>query len=91
MGSSDRYQTWGRGEGDKHMTFTCVFVDWRFLSVMGIDIVEGRNFRQTDGDVYIFSESAKKKYPWLAVDKPIIHHLACGRQPAAHRLRGAQQ
>ena len=71
LGSSDRYQTWGRGEGDKHMTFTCVFVDWRFLSVMGIDIVEGRNFRQTDGDVYIFSESAKKKYPWLVVDKPI--------------------
>ena len=71
LGSSDRYQTWGRGEGDKHMTFTCVFVDWRFLSVMGIDIVEGRNFRQTDGDVYIFSESAKKKYPWLDIDKPI--------------------
>lgn len=71
LGSSDQYQTWGRGEGDKHMTFTCIFVDWRFLSVMGIDIVEGRNFRQTDGDVFIFSESAKKKYPWLAVDKPI--------------------
>ena len=71
LGSSDRYQTWGRGEGDKHMTFTCVFVDWRFLSVMGIDIVEGRNFRQTDGDVFIFNESAKKNYPWLAVDKPI--------------------
>ena len=71
LGSNDRYQTWGRGEGDKHMTFTCLFVDWRFLRVMGIDIVEGRNFRQTDGDVYIFNESAKKKYPWLAVDKPI--------------------
>ena len=71
LGSNDRYQTWSRGEGDKHITFTCIFVDWRFLSVMGIDIVEGRNFRQTDGDVYIFNESAKKKYPWLAVDKPI--------------------
>ena len=53
------------------MTFTCIFVDWRFLQVMGIDIVEGRNFRETDGDVYIFNESAKKKYPWLAIDKPI--------------------
>ena len=71
LGCSDRYQTWGRGKGDKHMTFTCIFVDWRFLSVMGIDIVEGRNFRKDDGDVYIFNESAKKKYPWLAVDKPI--------------------
>ena len=71
LGCSDRYQTWGRGKGDKHMTFTCIFVDWRFLDVMGIDIVEGRNFRKDDGDVYIFNESAKKKYPWLAVDKPI--------------------
>ena len=71
LGCSDRYQTWGLGEGDKHMTFACIFVDWRFLDVMGIDIVEGRNFRETDGDVYIFNESAKKKYPWLAVDKPI--------------------
>ena len=71
LGSDDRYQTWGRGEGDKHMTFACIFVDWRFLQVMGIDIVEGRDFRETDGDVYIFNESAKKKYPWLALGKPI--------------------
>ena len=71
LGSSDHYQKWGRGEGDKHMTFTCIFVDWRFLDVMGIDIVEGRNFRKDDGDVYIFNESAKKQYPWLTVDKPI--------------------
>ena len=71
LGCSDRYQTWGRGEGAKHMTFSCIFVDWRFLDVMGIDIVEGRNFREMDGDVCIFNESAKKKYPWLAVDKPI--------------------
>ena len=71
LGSSDHYQKWGRGEGDRHMTFTCIFVDWRFLDVMGIDIVEGRNFRKDDGDVYIFNESAKKQYPWLAVDKPI--------------------
>ena len=71
LGSSDSYMTWGRGEGDKHMNFTCIFVDWRFLDVMGIDIVEGRNFRKDDGDVYIFNESAKKKYPWLTVDQPI--------------------
>ena len=71
LGSSDDYQTWGRGNGDKHMNFTCIFVDWRFLSVMGIDIKEGRNFRKDDGDVYIFNESAIKKYPWLTIDQPI--------------------
>jgi len=46
-------------------------VDWRFLDIMGIDIVEGRNFRKDDGDVYIFNESAKKQYPWLAASQPI--------------------
>ena len=71
LGSSDNYMTWGRGEGDRHISFTCIFVDWRFLDVMGIDIVEGRNFKRGDGDVYIFNESAKKQYPWLAVDQPI--------------------
>ena len=71
LGTGDSYMTWGRGEGDKHMNFTCIFVDWRFLDVMGIDIVEGRNFKKGDGDMYIFNESAKKLYPWLTVDEPI--------------------
>ena len=71
LGSRDSYMQWGRGNGDKHMNFTCILVDWRFLSVMGIDIVEGRNFRETDGDVYIFNESAKKQYPWLTAGEPI--------------------
>ena len=71
LGSSDGYMTWGKGNGDKRLNFTCIFVDWRFLSVMGIDIKEGRNFRKDDGDVYIFNESARKKYPWLTVDQPI--------------------
>ena len=71
IGSGDRYMTWGRGEGDKHIAFTCIFVDWRYLDVMGIDVVEGRNFRKDDADVFIFNESAKKQYPWLAVDQPI--------------------
>ena len=71
LGTGDRYMTWGRGEGNKHMNFTCIFVDWRFLEVMGIDIKEGRNFRKDDGNVYIFNESAKKQYPWLTVGQPI--------------------
>ena len=70
LGTEDRYQVWGRGSGDKHMNFTCIFVDWRFLDVMGIEITEGRGFKESDGDVFVFNESAKKQYPWLAVDQP---------------------
>ena len=70
LGTGDRYQVWGRGEGDKHLNFTCIFVDWRFLDVMGIEITEGRGFKESDGDVFVFNESAKKQYPWLAVDQP---------------------
>jgi putative ABC transport system permease protein len=71
LGSKDDYMQYGTGNGDKYIAFTFFFVDWRFLDVMGIDIVEGRNFRKDDGDVYIFNESAKKQYPWLTLDQPI--------------------
>lgn len=71
LGTRDGYQVWGKGSGDKHLDFTSIMVDWRFLDVMGIDIVEGRNFRESDGDVYIFNESAKKQYTWLTLNEPI--------------------
>jgi putative ABC transport system permease protein len=38
--------------------------------VLGIKITEGRNFKPGDGDVYIFNEAARKKYPWMKVDEP---------------------
>ena len=36
---------------------------------MGIQITEGRKFKPGDGDVYIFNEAARKKYPWMKVDQ----------------------
>ncbi len=71
LGSSDSYQVWGRSSRDKHLNFTCIFVDWRFLDVMGIEITEGRGFKESDGDVFVFNESAKKQYDWLRVNEPI--------------------
>lgn len=63
---------WGRGEGEQRMQFNCLPVDYHYLDVMGIKLTEGRNFLPTDGDVYIFNEAARKKYPWLKVDQPIL-------------------
>lgn len=70
LSSGDTFMEWGRGEGEKHMMFTCFPVDWRYLKVMGIRVTEGRDFKPGDGDVYIFNEAAKEQYPWMAVDEP---------------------
>ena len=79
LSSGDLYMGWGRGSEDKHIQFDALPVDYRFLEVMGIRITEGRGFKPGDGDVYVFNEAARKKYPWMKVgelattnDLPIV-------------------
>ena len=69
LSSSDSYMGWGRGSDDKHIQFDVLPVDYRYLKVMGIRITEGRDFKPGDGDVYIFNEAARQKYPWMKVDQ----------------------
>ena len=70
LNSADNYMSWGRGSGNLSINMICFPVDYRYLSVMGIKITEGRNFKPGDGDVYIFNEAARKKYPWMKVGEP---------------------
>lgn len=70
LSTQDTYMRWGRGEGDYNISFTCMPVDWHYLSTMGIKITDGRNFKPGDKDVYIFNEAARQKYKWMGVDKP---------------------
>ncbi len=70
LSSSDIFMEWGRGEEDKYIKFSCFPVDWRYLRVMGIRVLEGRDFKPGDGNVYIFNEAAKKQYAWMTVDEP---------------------
>lgn len=72
LNSSDNYMSWGRGSGERAINMVCFPVDYRYLSVMGIKITEGRDFKPGDGDVYIFNEAAHKKYPWMRVDEPAV-------------------
>ena len=69
LSSNDSYMGWGRGSDDKHIQFDVLPVDYRYLKVMGIRVTEGRDFKPGDGDVYIFNEAARKKYPWMKVDQ----------------------
>ncbi len=66
--SSPSEQYTGRGlqyKGEQ-INFTYLPVHYNFLKVMGIEIIEGRDFRQEDTNtlqgVYIFNETARERY-----------------------------
>ena len=66
LSSSEQYMGWGREYRDRNIQYQCLPVDPNFLEVMGIDVVEGRGFRESDKDtengVYVFNEKARRDY-----------------------------
>ena len=57
---------WGREYKGNDINFQCYPVAYNFLSVMGIEIVKGRNFTRADEEaesgVMIFNEEAQRQY-----------------------------
>jgi putative ABC transport system permease protein len=66
LSSSDQYMGWGRNYKGEGISFQCLPVHYTFLKVMGIEITEGRDFRQGDESTqqgaYVFNETARKQY-----------------------------
>lgn len=66
LSSQDQYMGWGRTYQDKDIGFQCLPVDPSFLKVMGVEITDGRDFREEDQKtrhgVYIFNEKARHDY-----------------------------
>jgi putative ABC transport system permease protein len=66
LSSSDSYTKWGRKYRGKDVLYMVFSVDYAFLKVMGIQISDGRDFRQEDTNmeqpVWVFNESARKEY-----------------------------
>ena len=66
LSSSDQYMGWGRQYKGENISFQCLPVHYTFLKVMGIEITEGRDFRQEDANreygVFVFNETAQKRY-----------------------------
>ena len=66
LSSSDQYMGWGREYKGGNISYQCIPVTTSFLDVMGINVTEGRNFREEDAKgespVAIFNESAKAQY-----------------------------
>ncbi|WP_080904208.1 ABC transporter permease [Parabacteroides sp. Marseille-P3160] len=84
LSSADQYMGWGRRYRDKDINFQCLPVDPNFLTVLGIPVIEGRNFREEDKlsrqGAFIFNETAKKKYE-LVVGESIDSMLIAGVMP----------
>lgn len=66
LSSSDQYMSWGMNYKGEVISFQCLPVDYSFLKVMGIAIIEGRDFRQEDTGTltgaFVFNRTAQKKY-----------------------------
>ena len=57
--------TWGRWHNGEQMSIEVMPVSWNFLQVMGIEVIEGRDFLPSDEQgegAIILNEYAKKKY-----------------------------
>ena len=63
---------WARHNDGAPYQFVAWPVDWKFLRTMGIGIIEGRDFKETDGDVCIINEAFKRKCPdIIELGKPL--------------------
>lgn len=66
LSSHDYYMGWGREYKDKEIQFQCIPVSPSFLRVMGIEVTDGRDFREEDdlkdNGCYIFNEKARDTY-----------------------------
>lgn len=73
LSGADQYMDWGINYNDKFIQFQCLPVDPSFLDVMGIDVIDGRNFRQDDQRLnvggLIFNEKAQKAFDLVVGEK----------------------
>ena len=64
--SEERFMTWGRTYRGEQVNFYVLPVHYTFMKAMGIEITEGRDFREEDTNMeygfFIFNETAKSKY-----------------------------
>jgi putative ABC transport system permease protein len=72
--------TWPGKEGDERQFINLNFVDYNFVDVYGIEVVEGRNFSRdfaTDAEgAFLLNESAVKAIGWEpAIGKELKHFI----------------
>ena len=82
IGASDNYMGWGRGDSEHKMSFQVLPCDYHFLHTMGLKMVDGRDFKESDmkTGAYVVNRALMNQYPWLRVGEPIGRQNAWGDQ-----------
>jgi len=66
LSSQDSYMGWGRKYNGEQINFQCLPVNYTFLKALGIEVSEGRDFRQEDANTehgaYVFNATAREMY-----------------------------
>ena len=64
LGSFEQHMSWGRQYNGEQIGFQFLRVHYNFLEVMGIELAEGRHFRQEDAysGAFIFNEAARRQF-----------------------------
>ena len=73
MGCSDQFMQWGASYSDGgRRNFYMLPVDTGYLSTMGLEIVEGRGFSESNKNgAYIISESTARRYKDFHIGQPL--------------------
>ncbi len=73
IGAGDNYMGWGRGRDEKQMSLQVIPCDYNYLRTMGLKVVDGRDFRESDmkTGAYVLNKAAMKQYAWLQVGDSI--------------------
>lgn len=74
VGVNDEYMIFGRGDSEHSVYINAMPVDWHFMRTYGIKIIEGRDFNEHDGDVYIINKATRQACDWVEMDKPLVEN-----------------
>lgn len=67
LGSNKQMMVWGRGEVRQYF-MNVMPVDWQFLKVWGVKVIEDRDFLQDDPAAYIINKAARDKFDWQGLN-----------------------
>lgn len=75
LGTTDFHYLIKTKKNKQHFDYNFLWSDDRFLSTLGIELTEGRDFKPGDTAVVIINEEANKQWKWISLGNKISTNL----------------